>query len=96
MFEEVKQISYDEVQYEIYSFPQAHPNRLSVIGQLFGMSPAPVDYCRVLELGCAQGGNLIPMAFNFPQSEFVVMIYLLIRSTWGKKLLNQLILIILH
>lgn len=34
------------------------------------MTPAPVDKCRVLELGCAQGGNIIPMVFNLPKSEF--------------------------
>ena len=27
--------------------------------------------CRVLELGCASGGNLIPMAMDFPDSEFL-------------------------
>ena len=27
--------------------------------------------CRVLELGCAEGGNLIPMALALPGSEFV-------------------------
>src|SRR4051812_41655243 len=34
------------------------------------MSPAPVDRCRVLELGCAGGGNLLPMAETLPQSTF--------------------------
>ncbi len=71
MISETKQISYDDVPYEILSFPQSHPDRLAVIGKLFGMTPAPVDKCRVLELGCAQGGNIIPMAFNLPHSEFV-------------------------
>ncbi len=31
----------------------------------------PIARCRVLELGCAGGGNLIPMASHLPQSEFV-------------------------
>ncbi len=35
------------------------------------MTPAPIEKCRVLELGCAQGGNLIPMAFNLPECEFL-------------------------
>src|SRR5437016_11614335 len=34
------------------------------------MEPAPVDRCRVLELGCGNGGNLVPMAWGLPQSEF--------------------------
>jgi cyclopropane fatty-acyl-phospholipid synthase-like methyltransferase len=30
-----------------------------------------VDGCRVLEIGCGDGGNLIPMALGLPGSEFV-------------------------
>jgi methyltransferase-like protein/cyclopropane fatty-acyl-phospholipid synthase-like methyltransferase len=63
--------SYNEIPYESKPFPQSHPDRLAALGSLFGMSPAPVTRCRVLELGCASGGNLIPMAFHLPQSEFV-------------------------
>jgi methyltransferase-like protein len=63
--------SYDETPYQSFSFPQSHPDRLATIGWLLGMEPAPVDRCRVLELGCASGGNLIPMAASLPDSEFV-------------------------
>ncbi|WP_247371960.1 class I SAM-dependent methyltransferase [Bradyrhizobium sp. 18] len=38
---------------------------------VYGMQPAPVERCRVLELGCGVGGNLLPMAFQYPNSEFV-------------------------
>jgi len=31
----------------------------------------PPDRCRVLELGTASGGNLIPMGFSWPESQFV-------------------------
>ena len=66
-----KRTSYDEVPYESQSFPQSHPERLATLARLFGLSPALVTQCRVLELGCAAGGNLIPMAFHLPDSEFV-------------------------
>ena len=66
-----KKSSYDELPYESRPFPQSHPDRLATLGRLFGMSPAPITRCRVLELGCAGGGNLIPMAFHLPGSEFV-------------------------
>jgi methyltransferase-like protein/SAM-dependent methyltransferase len=62
--------SYDEVPYESHPFPQTHPDRLATVATLFGMRPAPVDRCRVLELGCAGGGNLIPMAVALPESRF--------------------------
>lgn len=63
--------SYDEVPYESHPYPQSHPDRLATIATLFGMAPTPVARCKVLELGCASGGNLIPMAASLPESEFV-------------------------
>jgi len=63
--------SYDEVPYESYPYAQTHPDRLATIAQLFQMRPAPIERCRVLELGCAAGGNLIPMAVQLPGSHFV-------------------------
>jgi SAM-dependent methyltransferase len=35
------------------------------------MKPAPVEHCRVLEIGCAAGTNLLPMAAVLPHSTFV-------------------------
>jgi methyltransferase-like protein len=36
-----------------------------------GLDAAPPERCRMLELGCASGGNLFPMAYTLPESEFV-------------------------
>lgn len=63
--------AYDEVPYPSYPFAQTHPARLATVATLFGMHPAPVDKCRVLELGCASGGNLLPMADLLPDSTFI-------------------------
>jgi methyltransferase-like protein/protein-L-isoaspartate O-methyltransferase len=71
MFDYTQQHSYDEIPYPRLPYAQTHPDRLAAIGTLLGMSPAPVERCRVLELGCAVGGNLTPMAFNLPDSLFV-------------------------
>jgi SAM-dependent methyltransferase len=62
---------YDLLAYPGFPFPESHPDRLSVIGRLFGLDPAPAPRCRVLELGCGDGGNLIPMALALPHSDFV-------------------------
>ena len=62
---------HDVFPYPGFPYPQTHPNRLAVMGILHGMSPAPVESCRVLEIGCNQGANLIPMACAIPGSEFV-------------------------
>jgi cyclopropane fatty-acyl-phospholipid synthase-like methyltransferase len=62
--------AYDEVSYPGFPFSRTHPDRLATIATLFGMKPAPVENCRVLELGCGDGGNLLPMAFGLRGSEF--------------------------
>ena len=62
---------YDEVFYPGHPFSQTHPDRLATVASLFGLAPAPVTRCRVLELGCGSGGNLIPMAYQLPDSHFV-------------------------
>src|SRR3954447_4968831 len=63
--------AYDQVPYSVSAFSQTRPDRLATIATLFGMTPRDPGRCRVLELGCASGGNFIPMALASPQSEFV-------------------------
>ncbi|MCX6906060.1 MAG: class I SAM-dependent methyltransferase [Verrucomicrobia bacterium] len=65
------QSSYDKVLYPSYTRIQTHPDRLATIATLFGMAPASVERCRMLELGCGNGSNLGPMAFTLPGSQFV-------------------------
>ena len=60
--------SYDEVPYESHPYAQTHPSRLAVVARLFGLTPPPIETARVLELGAAAGGNLVPIAEAFPDS----------------------------
>jgi SAM-dependent methyltransferase len=62
---------YDEVLYPNLPFGQTHPDRLATLAILFGMEPASLPGCRVLEVGCGNGENLIPMAFQYPAGEFL-------------------------
>jgi SAM-dependent methyltransferase len=62
--------AYHQIPYLTNPMAQTHPNRLASVATLFGMAPAPVTACRVLELGCGSGGNLIPMAYFLPGSRF--------------------------
>jgi methyltransferase-like protein/2-polyprenyl-3-methyl-5-hydroxy-6-metoxy-1,4-benzoquinol methylase len=62
---------YDLIPYPTFPRLTTHPDRLAAVGKLFGMQPAPLEDCRVLEIGCGEGGNLIPMAFALPHSRFV-------------------------
>ena len=63
--------SYNEVPYESFPFQQTHPDRLATIAQLFGLQSPNVETCRVLEIGCASGNNLIPMAEYLPKASFL-------------------------
>lgn len=76
--------SYDEIPYPSDPLPQSHPDRLAAIGRLFGMQPPRIDRCRVLELGCGMGGNLIPMAERHPESSFVGIDYSLRQIESGR------------
>lgn len=66
---------YDEVNYVSFCYDWCHPNQLEAIGRLFGLNPKAHDQCRVLELGCASGGVIIPLAARFPNIEAVALDY---------------------
>jgi methyltransferase-like protein/2-polyprenyl-3-methyl-5-hydroxy-6-metoxy-1,4-benzoquinol methylase len=68
---EAQLTSYDEVPYDSHAFAQTHPDTLATVATLFGMDPPPVSSCRVLELGCSSGFNIIPMAVALPEARFV-------------------------
>jgi methyltransferase-like protein/2-polyprenyl-3-methyl-5-hydroxy-6-metoxy-1,4-benzoquinol methylase len=63
--------SYEELPYSRHAFYATHPDCLATVAALHGQAAPPVTRCRVLELGCASGGNLIPMAATLPEGRFV-------------------------
>ena len=81
---------YDKFLYPSYAYPQTHPDNLATLAILFGMEPAQLDCCRVLELGCGSGGNIIPMAMGLPHSEFVGIDLAECPITQGQSLINTL------
>jgi methyltransferase-like protein/SAM-dependent methyltransferase len=63
--------SYDDLPYASHPFPQTQPARLAALARIFDLpAPAPAT-ARVLELGCASGGNLIPLAARHPRAQFL-------------------------
>ncbi len=82
--------SYDDIPYVSNPFLQSHPDRLATIATLFGLSIIRVDRCRVLELGCASGGNLLPMAQSFPESTFIGIDYSARQIADGQKFVEKL------
>ena len=63
--------SYDAMPYVSVGVKQSQPNRLAAIAQIFGLSVKTLAQARVLEIGCAEGGNILPLALRFPKAEFV-------------------------
>jgi SAM-dependent methyltransferase len=63
--------SYDEFPYQSQPLRQTHPDHLATVASLFGFDAAAVERCRVFEIGCASGGNLIPLAASYPDSTFL-------------------------
>jgi methyltransferase-like protein/2-polyprenyl-3-methyl-5-hydroxy-6-metoxy-1,4-benzoquinol methylase len=62
---------YDETPYNSVSYPQSAPGQLAAVSYLFGLETPDVSTARVLEIGCAAGGNLIPYAAAHPDARVV-------------------------
>jgi hypothetical protein len=60
--------AYDEAPYDLYAHPQSAPGQLAAIAWAFGLNPPEVADARVLEIGCAAAGNLIPFAAMHPRA----------------------------
>ena len=63
--------SYDHVLYPAHAYKETHPDHLAAIALLHGLRTPDVRKCRVLEIGCGDGSNLIPMAVGLPGSSFI-------------------------
>ena len=85
-----KTFSYETMPYPSKFFPQTHPDRLAVMATLFGMTPPEIENCRVLELGCGDGSNLVAQAFNLPSAEFVGVDLAENHIADGKKFIDEL------
>lgn len=84
------QQSYEDVPYPDLCYTQTHPDRLATLATFLGMRPAAIGTCRVLELGCASGGNLIPMAYGLPGSQFLGIDFSAAQISAGKKNIEAL------
>jgi len=81
---------YDEYQYRSMPFEESAPGNIAAVAKLFGLAPVAIEKARVLELGCASGGNLIPHAITNPDASFVGIDLSESQITSGQKLLNRL------
>lgn len=65
------QQTYNDHPYQSFCFRQSSPEHLATIAHLFGLQSPGLASARVLELGCASAGNLIPFAARHPQARAV-------------------------
>jgi SAM-dependent methyltransferase/methyltransferase-like protein len=63
--------AYDQMPYRPRPHALTRPAHIGAIAQLFGLVVPSVTTARVLDIGCAVGGNLIPLAAAFPEARFV-------------------------
>jgi len=63
--------AYDATPYTSHPFKATAPEHLAAVATLFNLKPPGTGNARVLELGCASGGNLIPHAQQNPGGRYV-------------------------
>ncbi|MBT9567189.1 MAG: methyltransferase domain-containing protein [Thiobacillus sp.] len=63
--------SYDALPYESLPMAETQPDVLAAIARLHGFEAPDPRQARILEIGCAEGGNLIPLAWRWPEAHCV-------------------------
>lgn len=63
--------SYEQVPYLSNAFKWCAPGYLRAVAHLYGVELPKVATARILEVGCAAGGNCIPAAFLYPEATVV-------------------------
>lgn len=63
--------AYDRLPYPGGCISHTHPERLAVLARLRGLDPVAPSRARILEIGCAMGRNLAPLAEALPGAECV-------------------------
>ena len=81
---------YDALPYPSHAYAFTHPDVMAVEAGLRGLAPAPVGQARVLELGCASGGNLLPIAAALPGSRCVGVDLSPVQIEEGQRIIAEL------
>jgi 2-polyprenyl-3-methyl-5-hydroxy-6-metoxy-1,4-benzoquinol methylase len=81
---------YDEVTYDSPPHSETRPENLYHVASLFGFDAVDFVSARVLELGCAAGSNIIPLAVQYPKATFVGIDYSQKQIEIGKQHIDNL------
>lgn len=82
--------AYDSTPYTGNPYGYSHPSLLAAFGTLYGLTPTVPDHSRILELGCGDGNNLIPIAYDLPDSTFIGIDLSEVQIRSGQKKLDSL------
>lgn len=63
--------SYEELPYPHTAWREMSVRRAEAVATIYGLDVPATPNARVLEIGCASGGNLLPQAHAFPGASFV-------------------------
>lgn len=83
-------VDYDAVPYESFPILDTSPDRLACIGDLFGLEAPDPRRARILEIGCASGGNLLPLAAQWPESHCVGVELSRVQAQLGQSRIHHL------
>lgn len=82
--------SYDELPYDSLPLPETQPDFLAALARLHGFEAPDPTCARILELGCASGGNLIPLAWRWPASQCVGIELSRVQAETGAEFIHTL------
>ena len=82
--------SYERIPYHSRPWTASRPAHLETIARLWGLQAPAAAGCRVLELGCGDAGNLLPLALAHPESECLGIDLAEVHIEAGRSLAKQL------
>lgn len=82
--------NYDKRVYTSNAFSFSSPGHVRAAAHLYGLDSIPLKMARVLELGCAGGGNLLPFAVSFPQAQVVGIDLSSVQVEQGQRVIKSL------
>ncbi|MBQ0217302.1 class I SAM-dependent methyltransferase [Alcaligenes faecalis] len=88
--------AYDTQVYTSNAFSFSSPGHLRAASHLWGLESVPLENARVLELGCAGGGNLLPFAVAYPKAHVVGIDLSSVQVEQGQRVVQALGLKNLH
>lgn len=90
MINDLIKTSYDKVPYQSNAYINSSIDRMYTIARTYGIKAKDPKNARVLELGCAAGGNIIGQAIKHPNAHFIGVDLAASQIDIGKKAIDKL------